>query len=70
MLARALALSPKILFLDDFTARLDIQTEKKVLHNIATNYPYMTLISVTQKIESIRDYDQIILMMEGEILAR
>lgn len=70
MLARALALSPKILFLDDFTARLDILTEKKVLHNIATNYPDMTVISVTQKIEPIRDYDQIILMMEGEILAR
>jgi ATP-binding cassette subfamily B protein len=69
MLARALAINPKILFLDDFTARLDIKTEKKILENISKNYPDITLISVTQKIEPIKDYDNIILLMEGEILA-
>jgi len=69
MLARALALNPKILLLDDFTARLDTNTEKKILKNVLENYPGITLISVTQKIESIEDYDQIILLMEGEVLA-
>ncbi|EKE28110.1 MAG: hypothetical protein ACD_3C00100G0015 [uncultured bacterium (gcode 4)] len=69
MLARALAINPKILLLDDFTARLDITTEKKILENIQNNYPELTLVSVTQKIEPIKDYDQIILIMEGEILA-
>ena len=39
MLARALALNPKILFLDDFTARVDNLTEKKILANIEKNYP-------------------------------
>lgn len=70
MLARALALNPKILFLDDFTARVDAQTEQKILANIALNYPEITLISITQKITPIEKYDQIILLMEGEILAR
>ncbi len=69
MLARALAINPKILLLDDFTARLDIKTEKKILENVQKNYPMITLISVTQKIESIKDYDNIILLMEWEILA-
>ncbi len=69
MLARALTLNPKILFLDDFTARVDIQTEKRILENVRKNYPDLTLISVTQKVASIEDYDQIILMMEGEVLA-
>jgi ATP-binding cassette subfamily B protein len=69
MLARALALDPKILFLDDFTARVDNQTESKILSNIEKNYPDITLISITQKISSIEKYDQIILLMEGEILA-
>ena len=69
MLARALALNPKILLLDDFTARLDTNTEKKILQNVRDNYPGITLISVTQKIEPIEDYDQIILLMEGEVLA-
>jgi len=70
MLARALALNPKILLLDDFTARVDGQTEQKILDNITKNYPGLTLLSVTQKIASVMDYGQIILLEEGEILAR
>jgi ATP-binding cassette subfamily B protein len=69
MLARALALNPKVLLLDDFTARVDANTEKKILANVEKNYPDLTLISVTQKIGPIEHYDQIILLMEGEILA-
>ena len=70
MLARALALNPKVLLLDDFTARVDNDTEQKILANVAKNYPELTLVSVTQKISSVEHYDQIILLMEGEILAR
>ncbi len=69
MLARALAINPKILLLDDFTARIDVQTEKKILQNLIKNYPDLTLISVTQKISSVEDFDQIILLMEGDVLA-
>jgi ATP-binding cassette subfamily B protein len=70
MLARALALNPKILLLDDFTSRVDNKTESKILSNIVQNYPELTLVSVTQKIQSIEHYDQIILLMEGELLAK
>ena len=69
MLARALALNPKILLLDDFTARVDAQTEEKILKNVAKYYSGITLLSVTQKIASIQNYEQIILLEEGEILA-
>ena len=69
MLARALALQPKILLLDDFTARVDPTTELAILENIQEQYPDITLISVTQKIGSVEDYHQIVLLMEGEILA-
>ncbi|PKM89339.1 ABC transporter ATP-binding protein [Candidatus Falkowbacteria bacterium HGW-Falkowbacteria-2] len=69
MLARALAINPKILLLDDFTARVDNSTEKKILDNIAKNYPELTLVSVTQKIASVESYDQIIVLMEGEVIA-
>ncbi|MDD4993292.1 MAG: ABC transporter ATP-binding protein [Paludibacter sp.] len=69
MLARALALNPKILLLDDFTARVDSQTEQKILENVEKNYPGITLLSVTQKIASVQHYGQIILLEEGEILA-
>jgi ATP-binding cassette subfamily B protein len=69
MLARALALNPRILLLDDFTSRVDRKTENKILCNIENNYPEMTLLSVTQKIAPVRHFDQIILLMEGEIIA-
>lgn len=69
MLARALALNPKVLLLDDFTARVDTNTEKRILANIQQNYPGLTLISVTQKIASVEHYDQVILLMQGEIIA-
>ncbi len=68
MLARALAIQPRILLLDDFTSRVDPQTEQKILKNVKRNFPDITLISVTQKIDSIIDYEQIILIEEGEIL--
>lgn len=69
MLARALAINPKILLLDDFTARVDVATEQKIIANIAQNYPGLTLVSVTQKLAAVEDYDQIIVLMEGEVIA-
>ena len=68
MLARALAIEPKVLLLDDFTARVDIATEKRILDALIKNYPDITLISITQKVDPIKDYDQIIVVMEGEVL--
>ncbi len=69
MLARALALNPKILLLDDFTSRVDYQTEQKILSNVMNNYKGITLISITQKIAPVENFDRIILLMEGEVIA-
>lgn len=69
MLARALSVNPAILILDDFTARVDAATELKIGENLTKNYPDMTIISVTQKIEPVKNYDQIILIMQGELIA-
>lgn len=70
MLARALAMNPKVLLLDDFTARVDNKTEKAILSNISKNYPSLTLVSVTQKLSAVEHYDSIIVLMEGELLAQ
>lgn len=69
MLARALALNPTILLLDDFTARVDSKTESSILKNISVNYPNLTLISITQKIAPIESYDNILLLMQGSLVA-
>lgn len=68
-LARALVANPKILLLDDFTARVDRETENRIFKNVKNNYSHITQILITQQIASIKDFDQIILVMEGEILA-
>lgn len=68
-LARALTVNPKILLLDDFTARIDKDTENKIFANVAKNYSKLTQILITQQISSVVDFDQIILFMEGEVLA-
>jgi ATP-binding cassette, subfamily B, bacterial len=68
-LARALYNQPQILILDDFTARVDSATETKIQSLLAKNYPDTTIIAISQNIETIKDYDQIILVMEGELLA-
>ena len=68
-LARALYNRPQILLLDDFTARVDSATESKIQRLLAQNYPDLTIVSISQSIETIKNYDQIILVMEGELLA-
>jgi len=68
-LARALSINPKILLLDDFTARVDKSTEKEILKNLKKNYKGITQIMIAQQISSVMDFDQIIFLMEGEILA-
>lgn len=68
-LARALALDPKVLLLDNFTAHIDTATERAILKNINEQYPSTTLISVTQNIASAEKYDQVILLISGETRA-
>jgi ATP-binding cassette subfamily B protein len=70
MLARALAINPSVLFLDDFTSRVDAGTEERILSNITKHFPGVTLVSITQKIEPIKEYDHIIVLMEGELIAQ
>jgi ATP-binding cassette subfamily B protein len=69
MLARALSINPAILLLDDFISRVDRVTENRILCNIRKIYPGITLLSVTQKIAPVKNFDKIILLMEGEIIA-
>ncbi len=69
-LARALAVNPKILLLDDFTARVDRSTEKDIFARLKKNYGNITQVLITQQIASVEDFDQIILIMDGEVLAK
>jgi ATP-binding cassette, subfamily B, bacterial len=67
MIARALAGKPKLLILDDATSRLDIPTEKQVIENILKEFKDITIIFVSQKISSVKDFDEINIFHEGRI---
>lgn len=67
-IARALAINPKILVLDDSTSALDAATEQHVMHAISENYPDMTIINIAQKISSVSNMNRIVVLNEGEIV--
>lgn len=69
-IARALAIEPKILVLDDSTSALDAATEARVKEAIKELYADITVISIAQKISSISDSDRILVMEEGEIVGQ
>lgn len=68
-LARAVLAQPDILLLDDFTARVDRATDKRIRERLQEAFPNQTQIVVAQTIESIQDAEQIVLLMEGEVVA-
>ncbi len=67
-LARALAIKPSILILDDTTSAVDMETEKVIqdsLHNLDFE---CTKIIIAQRISSTKDADKIIILKDGSIL--
>lgn len=40
------------------------------MDNIQRNYPGLTLLSVTQKVAAVENYDKVIVIMQGEIVAQ
>ena len=67
-IARALVTDPKILVLDDSTSALDTATEARVKESLNSMYSDITIINVAQKISSIIDSDNILVIDEGRIV--
>lgn len=66
-IARALLKEPKILILDDSTSAVDTATERQIRDALRNEIPDATKIIIAQRISSVRDADQIIVMNEGKI---
>ncbi len=66
-LARALATRPAVLVLDDTTSALDNETEKYIQQQLAELPFKCTRIIISQRVSSVKDADQIIVLENGRI---
>ncbi len=69
-LARALAVRPGILVMDDTTSAVDMETEQRIQHELR-RLPYScTKLIIAQRISSVKDADLILILKDGEIAER
>lgn len=67
-LARALAVKPAVLILDDTTSAVDLETEKHIQNSLANlDFP-CTKIIIAQRISTAKYADKIIVLKDGKIL--
>jgi ATP-binding cassette subfamily B protein len=66
-IARAVASRPAILILDDVTSSLDLETERKVTKGIYEELDDMTVLIISQRIQTVKMSDRIIVMDKGRI---
>ena len=69
-IARALLISPSILILDDSTSAVDLETEVKLQHALEKLMVGRTTLIVAQRISSVVNADQIIVLDSGRIAAQ
>jgi ATP-binding cassette subfamily B multidrug efflux pump len=67
-IARALAGQSEILVLDDATSALDLETESELYGTLRAQRPFLTRIIVAQRIHSIEDADQILVLDHGKVV--
>ena len=66
-IARALLRKPKILILDDSTSAVDTATDQKIRKAFREDIPQVTKLIISQRINSVRDCDRIIVMEDGRV---
>lgn len=69
-IARALLKNPQVLILDDSTSAVDTNTDAEIRKAFREDLPQITKIIISQRISSISDADQIIVLDHGEITAQ
>lgn len=68
-IARALLKKPKVLIMDDSTSAVDMKTDALIRNAMVSEFPETTKIIIAQRIASVQDADQIVVMDDGRIAA-
>jgi len=66
-LARALLRKTKILVLDEATAAVDLETDDLIQSTIRTEFLGCTIITIAHRLNTVLDYDRILVLKEGTI---
>jgi ATP-binding cassette subfamily B multidrug efflux pump len=66
-LARALAVDPEILILDDSFSAVDTNTEEEILRNLKKFMKGRTSLIISHRISTVKDADKIIVLSDGKI---
>jgi len=69
-IARALAINPEIIIFDDSFSALDFKTDSKLREELNKQTKGKTIIIVAQRISTILNADQIIVLDEGKIVGK
>lgn len=69
-IARALLKKPRILILDDSTSAVDTATEAKIRESFGSTLKDTTKIIIAQRITSVMEADQILVLDEGQIVGK
>ncbi|HLE14227.1 MAG TPA: ABC transporter ATP-binding protein [Anaerolineales bacterium] len=69
-IARALLLNPRILILDDSTSSVDLATESQIQHALDRLMRGRTSFVIAQRISTVMNADQILVLEKGQIVAR
>jgi ATP-binding cassette subfamily B protein len=69
-IARALLLNPRILILDDSTSSVDLATEARIQQALDTLMQNRTSVVIAQRISTVLNADQILVLDKGQIVAR
>jgi ABC-type multidrug transport system fused ATPase/permease subunit len=64
-LARALLKQPKLLLLDEATASIDGETDAFIQRMLRTRFPNTTLVTIAHRLNTIMDYDLVLVMDAG-----
>lgn len=65
-LARALLSQPKLLVLDEATASIDGETDAFIQRMLRTRFPNTTLVTIAHRLNTIMDYDYVLVMDKGQ----